>query len=135
MRATTITRAHATVAPPRASARASRSRVDVTATRAASAQTSLVRATRARVACRASHRDDGDELETRAAIASRPVALLTAGARLASALGGAFVPPASAVGPAQPDVSPVPAPQPKRPSRCLTAEAVSNTHLKLPTKA
>ena len=65
MRATTSARAHATVARPRASARTSRSRVDVTATRAASVKTSLVNGTRARVvACRASRRDDGDELET-----------------------------------------------------------------------
>ena len=99
MRAITSMRAHATVDRPRASARASRSRVDVTAKRAASARTSLVRGTLARTACRASHRDDGDELETCGAVASRPVALLTAGALLTSALGGDFVPPASAIEP------------------------------------
>lgn len=130
MRAITSMRAHATVDRPRASARASRSRVDVTAKRAASAQTSLVRGTLARTACRASHRDDGDELETCGAVASRPVALLTAGALLTSALGGDFVPPASAIEPTQTYVSPVPASQPKKnPSRYLTAEEQATINL------
>ena len=129
MRATTSARAHATVARPRASARTSCSRVDVTATRAASVKTSLVNGTRARVACRASRRDDGDELETRAAVDSSPVALLAAGALLASALGGDFVPPASAIEPTQTYMSPVPASQPKKPSRYLTAEEQATINL------
>ena len=129
MRATTSTRAHATVARPRASTRAFLSRVDVTPTRPASAKTSLVRGTRARVACRASRRADDDALETHSAVESRPVALLAAGALLASALGGDFVPPASAIEPTQTYMSPVPASQPKKPSRYLTAEEQATINL------
>jgi S1-C subfamily serine protease len=126
MRAVISARANATNVPPATTARASRSRVDVTTRRAVSVKSPLVHASNTRrVACRASRRDgDIDDVDARVSSESRPVAFLTACSLLASVVGGDFVPPAAALEPTQTYLSPVPAApaQPKTPSRYLTAE-------------
>ena len=130
MRAAMLARASAFDVRSSATARVSVPGVNATARRAVSVKTPFQGNT-SRVLCRASRRDDTDGAETRVSHESRPIALLTAGALLASVLVGDFVPPAAlALAPTQTYASPVPASSAATPrTRYLTAEEHATINL------